>query len=139
MINSVVQRQAYLMSTGLAEQSAYDIARKEFYRFRHHQEIETRVAREEALATGGFFGPGPVEIGMKLEDKAYDDWHAWAEQEIIAQKQQSSSAYTGTEAENAESSADTLGPNGEDLEMVADSIPGSKAGQAALGGAPIRS
>ncbi|KAF2864046.1 hypothetical protein K470DRAFT_254372 [Piedraia hortae CBS 480.64] len=94
---SVVQRQAHLMSAGHDTDSAYNIARKEFYRVRHAQEIEERVAREEALSTGAFFGPGPLEVGMQLEDQKYEEWKKWAAREIMAMKQQQASAYSGPE------------------------------------------
>ena len=67
--------------TDLSLSAAYDQARKELYRYRHAQEVEQRVAREEALASGAFFGQGPLEIGNYLEDKQYEDWRKWAEKE----------------------------------------------------------
>ena len=89
----------------LSPAAAYDLARKEFYRLRHSREIEARVAREEALSTGAFFGPGPNEIGMKLEDKEYEAWKAWAAKEIERMKQLQGSAYTGMENEEASEEA----------------------------------
>lgn len=115
--------------------AAYDQARKELYRQRHAKETEARVAREEAMATGAYFGPGPLQIGMQLEDKAYEDWKAWAEKEIVAAKQLQGSAYSGTETENAD--VDIVEPEQEVLQEVSDQIPGTKAGQTAQGGAAI--
>jgi hypothetical protein len=66
---------------------AYDKARKEFYEVRHAQEVERRVAREEALWTGAEFGPSPLDIGMQLEDQKYEEWRVWADKEITTQKQ----------------------------------------------------
>jgi hypothetical protein len=66
---------------------AYDKARKEFYDVRHTQEIERRVAREEALWTGAEFGPSPLAVGMQLEDQKYEEWRGWAAKEIMAIKQ----------------------------------------------------
>ena len=57
---------------------AYDEVRKEFYRLRRKEEMEQRVQREEARYYGGVFGPGWLEIGVKLEDKAYAEWLRWA-------------------------------------------------------------
>lgn len=74
---------------------AYDIARKEFYALRHEEEVERRVAREEALWTGAYFGKGVLEIGMELEDKTYDSWKQWATKEIEAIERQKDAAYTG--------------------------------------------
>ncbi|KAI7363048.1 hypothetical protein KC328_g18941, partial [Hortaea werneckii] len=114
----VVQRQSYLMShDGLTTALAYDIARKEFYRYRHYLETSTRVAREEALAVGAFFGPGPVEIGMHLENQAYEGWKAWAEKEVAAMKQMAGAAYTGTENEEATISSPEV-PEQEDLQEI---------------------
>lgn len=136
MIKSrVVQRQNYLLRTGMRPAAAYDQARKELYRQRHAKEVEARVAREEAMATGAYFGPGPLQIGMQLEDKAYEDWKAWAEKEIVAAKQLQGSAYTGTENENAE--LEITEPEQAELQEVSDHIPATKAGQTAQGGAAI--
>ncbi|KAK5127541.1 hypothetical protein LTR85_006881 [Meristemomyces frigidus] len=133
---AVVQRQAYLMSRGLSNAAAYDAARKEFYRFRHSRETETRVAKEEALATGAFFGPGPLDIGMKLEDQQYEAWKAWAAKEITALKQLQGSAYTGNE--NEEGGVGALEDSTqEDLREVSESIPASRAGLEARGGAAV--
>ena len=106
---------------------------------RHSRETEVRVAREEALSTGAFFGPGPLEIGMKLENAAYDDWKEWAKKEILAQQQLQGSAYTGTEAEDAPEIVDEggLSSEQEEIQQVSESIPGSKGGQEARGGAAV--
>jgi len=74
---------------------AYDIARKEFYSLRHEEEVERRIAKEEALWTGAYFGKGPLEVGMELEDKTYEAWKEWATKEIEAIDRQRDSAYTG--------------------------------------------
>ena len=134
--HSVVQRQHYLQThSRLSPPSAYDQARKEFYRARHAREIETRVAREEALSTGAFFGLGPLEVGMMLENQAHEDWKAWAKREIAAQKQLQSSLITGTEIE--EPSMELSEEGAEELQEVEEAIPASKGGQDALGGAAI--
>lgn len=134
--HSVIQRQNYLLRTGLAPAAAYDQARKELYRYRHFREVEARVAREEALAVSAYFGPGPLEIGMQLEDQAYEQWKTWAAKEIAAQKQLQGSAYTGTEAE--EPGLEVQEPEQAELQEVAENVPGSRAGQTAAGGAAIR-
>lgn len=59
------------------------------------------MAREEALATGAFFGLGPLEVGELLENAAYDDWKSWAIREIAAQKHAQGAAYTGSDIDNA--------------------------------------
>ncbi|PQE26169.1 37S ribosomal Rsm25 protein [Rutstroemia sp. NJR-2017a BBW] len=94
---SVVQRQLWLMHNvpGMTSNRAYDIARKEFYYFRQAEEIERRVAKEEALSTGAYFGKGVLEVGMELEDQAHEAWKKWAFEQLEAIKLQKAGAYTG--------------------------------------------
>ncbi|KAH9808841.1 Mitochondrial ribosomal protein S25 [Teratosphaeria destructans] len=132
---AVIQRQAYLLSIGHSMAASYDMARKEFYRYRHAREVESRVAREEALASGAFFGPGPNEVGMQLEDRQYDSWKAWAEKEITALKHLQGSSYTGMEME--EPAAQLMDSQQADVQEVSESIPANQRGQEALGGAAI--
>lgn len=113
---------------------AYDKARKEFYEVRHTQEIERRVAREEALWTGAEFGPSPLAIGMELEDQKYEEWREWASKEILAYKQLSGSSGNASDQDSPldpELDADVMSA----LEEVEPSVPGSKRGQTAQGGA----
>lgn len=85
---AVVQRQQWLMhNENISEPAAYDKARKEFYRARHRQEIEQKVAKEEALFYGGIFGMSAIEVGMQLEDKAFEDFRTSAIERIAARKQ----------------------------------------------------
>lgn len=72
--------------------TAYDIARREFYRLRLREDIERRVAAEEAEATGAVFGPSRLEIGMQLENEEFERWKQWAKAEAQAQVQQESSS-----------------------------------------------
>lgn len=74
---------------------AYDIARKEFYALRHEEEVERRVAREEASWVGASFGKGALEVGMELEDKSYERWKEWAVKEVEAIARQRDATYTG--------------------------------------------
>lgn len=62
----------------MTKDHAYDIARREFYRIRLQEDIERRVAAEEAEATGAQFGPRYLDIGMELENKEFDNWKEWA-------------------------------------------------------------
>ncbi|KAH7356721.1 mitochondrial ribosomal protein S25 [Rhexocercosporidium sp. MPI-PUGE-AT-0058] len=104
---SVVQRQLWLINnTGLSSSQAYDQARKEFYALRHEEEVERKVQHEEALWTGAYFGKGAIEVGMELEDKAYESWKAWATKEVQAMAIQRDSAYTGVETEDEEVTAE---------------------------------
>lgn len=116
--------------------AAYDKARKELYRVRHFREIEQRVAREEALSTGAFFGLGPLAIGMKLEDDAYENWREWAREQTVALRQMETADYTGAEAE--ESVVEIQDSEQQELQEVAESVPATKGGQSAKGGAAIQ-
>ncbi|KAJ6108104.1 37S ribosomal protein S25 [Penicillium sp. IBT 18751x] len=80
---SVVQRQLWLLNNvpDITKTAAYDIARREFYKLRLKEDIERRVAAEEAEATGAQFGPSYLEIGMELENQQYEKWKAWAKTE----------------------------------------------------------
>jgi small subunit ribosomal protein S23 len=78
---------------------AYDQARQEFYALRHEEDVERRVAKEEALATGAYFGKSMLEIGMQLEDQAYESWKKWATTEIGLKEQLKNAAYTNVEEE----------------------------------------
>ena len=89
----------------MSKAQAYDIARKEFYALRHEEEVERRVAREEALWTGAYFGKSALEVGMELEDKTYESWKAWAMREAETIDLQRNAAYTG------------LGPTTEEVEV----------------------
>jgi small subunit ribosomal protein S23 len=99
---SVIQRQLWLLHNvpGITRDQSYDIARQEFYAFRHEEEVERRIAKEEALSTGAHFGKGALEVGMELEDKTYEVWKEWAIQEIAAIERQRDAAYTGVETAN---------------------------------------
>jgi len=133
--------------------AAYDQARKEFYAYRHQEDIERRIAREEALATGAFFGPSPQEIGMQLEDKEYERWKASAAR--LAEKQRQLSAGGGGEVPQMEMEGEERvaslgeppeeagsGMDGQVMEALRDAkvsqdVPRTKRGQEALGGAAV--
>lgn len=94
--DSVVQRQLWLLKTqDISRKRAYDQARKEFYALRLQEDVERRVAKEEALATGAHFGKSALDIGMELEDKEYERWRSWAKQELIDRHQKRLASYTG--------------------------------------------
>ena len=78
---------------------AYDQARQEFYALRHQEDVERRIAKEEAEATGAYFGKSMLEISMGIEDKVYENWKQWAHKEITVAEQLRDAAYTGTEPE----------------------------------------
>lgn len=135
LLTRVIQRWHWLLAhTDLSTAAAYDKARTEHYRVRHHKEVQARVAREEAQHVGAYFGPGPLEIGDILEDKAYENWKQWAIKETQELKALQSSSYGATGVED-ESTPDE---QQEGLQEVADSVPASRAGQTARGGAAFR-
>ncbi|KAH7320824.1 37S ribosomal protein S25 [Stachybotrys elegans] len=75
----VVQRQLWLMENEkMPKQEAYDKVRKEFYRLRQEEEIEKRVALEEARYVGAYFGKTRMDVGMLLEDLEFENWKIWA-------------------------------------------------------------
>ena len=99
----------------MTKSNAYDIARREFYRLRLREDVERRVAAEEAQAYGAEFGPSFLDIGMKLEDVQYDKWVEWARATAQVQDQRQAAlsgapelaeekSVTETEADEAESS-----------------------------------
>ncbi|KAI9367916.1 mitochondrial ribosomal protein S25 [Aspergillus egyptiacus] len=98
---SVVQRQLWLLNNipNISKIAAYDIARREFYRLRLQEDIERRVAAEEAEATGATFGPTQLEIGMELENQTFENWKAWAKLEAALQDQGQTVSFASPEAE----------------------------------------
>ena len=115
---------------------AYDQARKEFYDLRLQEDVERRVAKEEAMSTGAYFGKSALEIGMELEDKEYEKWKVWATNEVGLAEQRQAALYTGGD-ENEEMALDSDPAELEAaVEEVSDQIPAQ--GQSALGGAMIR-
>jgi small subunit ribosomal protein S23 len=78
-LDSVVQRQLWLLeNTNTTVSQAYDITRREFYRLRQQEQIERRIAEEEARYVGAYFGKTRNEIGMQLEDNEFENWKIWA-------------------------------------------------------------
>ncbi|KAF2108267.1 mitochondrial ribosomal protein S25 [Lophiotrema nucula] len=132
---SVVQRQMWLMKhQSLSKPAAYDQARKEFYRHRHLEAIKQRIAKEEALHVGAYFGKGPLEIGIELEDRTWESWKKWAARQIEDEESMRSQMFSGPQNREAELGNLELD---EALEEVQSSVPGSSAGQSALGGAAV--
>ncbi|KAF2280586.1 mitochondrial ribosomal protein [Westerdykella ornata] len=93
---SVVQRQMWLMKhKAYPKALAYDTARREFYKHRHLEDVRRRIAKEEALHVGAYFGKGPLEIGMELEDKSFENWKQWAAQQIEDEQQMRAQLFSG--------------------------------------------
>ena len=115
---------------------AYDQARKEFYDLRLQEDVERRVAKEEAMSTGAYFGTSALDIGMELEDKEYEKWKQWALKEVGAAAQRQAAMYTDS-GESGEMAVDSDPAEFEAArEEVSDQIPAQ--GQKALGGAIVR-
>lgn len=144
----------YLMKhEHMTKPAAYDLARREFYDVRHAQETERRIAKEEALHYGAYFGKSTLEIGEELEDQVWEGWKTSALahlDEVQAQRTQAVSTFS-QEGESDEIPDDgivaepqtveapmTRGELQGALEEVAPSIPASRRGQEAYGGAPLR-
>lgn len=117
----------------MSKPAAYDQARREFYKVRHLEDVRRRIAKEEALHVGAYFGKGPLEIGMELEDNAFENWKAWAAQQIEDEQQMRAQMFsgptTGGEAELTQNEFE------EAVEEV--DAPVSREGQVALGGAAM--
>lgn len=77
----------------VSREQAYDIVRKEFYAIRQQQDIERRVAAEEARMVGAYFGKSRLEVGMELENKTFEEWRTWAQNENAKITAASQSAY----------------------------------------------
>ena len=110
------------------------MARKEFYDLRLQEDTERRVAKEEAMSTGAYFGPSQIEIGMELENKEFERWKQWAQKQVELQQQGSAAIYSGGSVDNEDAAPDA-DPAVEEaaIEEVSDKIPAR--GQSALGGA----
>ena len=122
----------------LGRQEAYDQARREFYAQRMHEDIERRVAKEEALSTGAYFGETTIKYGMELENKVYEEFRAWAEKTIVEVEQARAAFSSGTALEAppaspmaAETEANTIDAETQDEEGQ----PGADAEPALTGSA----
>jgi len=107
----------------MTNSQAYDKARKEFYALRLEEEIEKRVAREEAMWVGAYFGKGALDVGMELEDKTYEEWKEWAAKEVEAIGRQRDSAYTGIGTANEDDGSSALLPVESEEELALDGLP----------------
>ncbi|KAK3344314.1 mitochondrial ribosomal protein S25 [Lasiosphaeria hispida] len=92
----VVQRQLWLMENvpDVTKESAYDMARREFYELRQLEDIQRRIAVEEARMVGAYFGKSTLQYGMDIEDKEYERWKKWAGAEINKMEAERQKAYT---------------------------------------------
>lgn len=115
----MVQRQLWLLNNvpDISKSEAYDVARREFYRLRLQEDIERRVAAEEAEATGAVFGPTQLEIGMELENQEFEHWKEWAKLEAQLQNQKAAS-FSGAPDPGAEENKDDLEDPAEEVQAI---------------------
>lgn len=96
----------------MTQNQAYDTARREFYKLRQAEEIERRVALEEARHVGAYFGKTRSEVGMLLEDHEFENWKIWAgkKTEAAAAAREASDGETfDVEESSSDLSAETTG------------------------------
>jgi small subunit ribosomal protein S23 len=112
----------------MPREQAYDLARREFYDLRMQEDIERRVATEEALAVGAQFGKSYMEIGLDLERKALEDWKNKAS-ELLTLRRGRQAAFSGAAAEEEEATPAALegGATEEDGTAAAAAAPVSDA------------
>ena len=117
----VVQRTLYLLQTvpDVSEDQAYDKARKEFYDLRRQEDIQRRIAAEEAEHTGAQFGPSILQWGMNNENKQYDNWEEWSRKNVVEQMQRNA-AFAG-QTMNVEEAlvGETTEPKGNESDLFA--------------------
>ncbi|EPX72792.1 ribosomal protein subunit Rsm25 [Schizosaccharomyces octosporus yFS286] len=78
---NVVQRTMWLTQYKKMDvQSAYDEARQEFYKLRAKQEIQQRIAHDQAQALGAVFTKSDLELGHELDQAVLNDWFEKASQ-----------------------------------------------------------
>ena len=118
----------------ITKAEAYDQARHEFYERRLQEDVERRVAKEEALATGAYFGKSTLQVGMELEDRMFERWKEWAVKETTEQAQKEAAAYTSVSNEDMVISGDDSETEAA-MADVDDSIPAQ--GQEAAGSMPV--
>lgn len=70
------------MNNGMPKSEAYDVARRELYALRQEEEVERRIAKEEAQFVGAYFGKTRLEIGHQIEGVEHERWKTWAATEI---------------------------------------------------------
>ncbi|KIH90774.1 37S ribosomal protein rsm25 [Sporothrix brasiliensis 5110] len=103
----VVQRQMWLMNSGMTKEQAYDVARREFYALRHREEVERRVAMEEARMMGGYFKGSLLVDNMRQEDRVFESWKSWAKRMTAKAEATRGQAYTSFGEETPFGSAPT--------------------------------
>ncbi|KAL7624272.1 mitochondrial ribosomal small subunit component [Parahypoxylon ruwenzoriense] len=121
---SVVQRQLWMMHNlpDITKEQAYDIVRREFYALRHKEDVERRIAKEEAQMVGAYFGKSYLQVGMELEDHQYELWKKWAGKQIEAVAIEQNAAYTNFGAEEAEAEVEDIDADEIVEEPIAETV-----------------
>lgn len=123
----------------LSKASAYDQARREFYAHRHLSEIRSRIAKEEAQHVGAYFGKGPLEIGMQLEDKSWENWKSWAASQIEDEQAMRAQLFSGQQDGGADGYHDLdATEQDEAVELLPASAPITSQSPAPRGGVAAR-
>ena len=94
---------------GLPKREAYDLVRHEFYKLRQREEIEKRIAIEEARMVGAYFGKTRLQIGLDVEDNEYEHWKEWATTTINKLGQESQAIRALEDSADPDSAAVTEG------------------------------
>ncbi|KAI2622849.1 mitochondrial ribosomal protein S25 [Xylaria nigripes] len=134
----VVQRQLWMMHNvdGMTRQKAYDIARREFYALRQTEDIERRIAKEEAMKVGAYFGKSAIQVSMEIEDRQFDYWKKWAGRQIQKVQAEQDAAYTNFGAAE-EADPDTVDADLEEsTETASETETADKSGAASTNVAP---
>ncbi|CAJ0552720.1 Ff.00g007980.m01.CDS01 [Fusarium sp. VM40] len=119
----VVQRQMWLMENEkLGKRKAYDVTRREFYHLRQEEEIEKRVAVEEAKHVGAYFGRTRIDVAHTLEDREFENWKLWAGKETERQESNRNSDIEDFGLDEAEAIPDDAEP-----EVRAEAAEGKKS------------
>jgi small subunit ribosomal protein S23 len=94
---------------GITKDKAYDMTRREFYRLRQEEDIERRVAVEEARMVGAYFGQSFMQVGMHLESMEHERWKKWAVSEMDAiRTEQQDSQVLGMDAPDSQLDLDNV-------------------------------
>ena len=123
-LHSVVQRQLWLITNNphLTIPETYNIARKEFYSLRLQQDIERRIAVEEARHVGSSFDKAYIDIMFEREQKVLQEWRTKAAQDLALRKHKRNAAYSTTSMD--EDLAAAAAASGTAAEAAAEDTPG---------------
>ena len=127
---SVIQYQLHLIETypNLSTSAAYDIARKEFYAVRLEQDIQKRVAAEEALSVGAIFDTPYFDIMFEREGQVLREWRNKASQDLAIRKHRRNAAYSSTAAAEDAAAAAAAKPPTEGPEATIEATTGGITG-----------